>query len=417
MTRPLLRPLFLLLVLAACSVEESTALPVPAAEAVSTEQVAAHESEPGPSAAALADPSHAILFEQHEITDPARGDMPAYRLLVPHGWKLEGGITPVAPAFSMIPTFSQVTVEAPDGRGAMFWSMLEFGCADGYDYPIYTPFEGRPFFPLQASLGDYWMLLFERAPAKGVTKMEVVSERELSAATKHVRKQYAAMYESTRQENAQLAGIGESMEFDAHARELVLRYTKDERRIEATVFAVWRRAIYRYPDGSIRRAMWNLDNMYAVFGPVGTNPRQDPVLAAIVRARRELPEWQVAIQRWYLERNQQIVAEGLANLAATARAQATTHATQSQDVLDISFQGWKSRNAAGDAGQASAVNGIHERTTYAEPGGTTIDLPSHYNNVYTDGLGGYVLHNDANYEINTDPAFNGREWQRIEPQR
>ena len=41
MTRPLLRPLFLLLVLAACSVEESTALPVPAAEAVSTEQVAA----------------------------------------------------------------------------------------------------------------------------------------------------------------------------------------------------------------------------------------------------------------------------------------------------------------------------------------------------------------------------------------
>ena len=42
-----------------------------------------------------------------------------------------------------------------------------------------------------------------------------------------------------------------------------------------------------------------------------------------------------------------------------------------------------------------------------------VTLPS----LTKNGLGGYVLHNDANYEINTDPAFNGREWQRIEPQR
>ncbi len=154
-----------------------------------------------------------------------------------------------------------------------------------------------------------------------------------------------------------------------------------------------------------------------MFGPVGTNPLEDPVLAAVVRSRKEMREWQEAIQRWYLEKNQQIVAQGMAKIAAAARASATTRATQSQDVLDISFQGWKSRNAANDAGHSSAITGIHDRTTYAEPGGTTIDLPSHYNNVYTDGLGGYVLHNDANYEINTDPAFNGREWQRIEAQR
>jgi hypothetical protein len=34
---------------------------------------------------------------------------------------------------------------------------------------------------------------------------------------------------------------------------------------------------------------------------------------------------------------------------------------------------------------------------------------------YADGQGNFVLHNDANYQINTDPAFNSRDWQRIEP--
>lgn len=418
MNRSQLCALIALFSFAACSTEE----PTPSAPATTVVDQGTGE-RPAQSPASpqserpVAGASDAVLFEQHEFTDSARGKMPAYRLLVPKGWEVEGGVTKVSSAYSMIPSFSQFSVRAPDGRGAMFWGMLEFGYADGFAYPVFTPFDGRPFFPLQPSLGEYWLRTFEHSPAPGVTKLEIVSEVVLPEATKRVREQLAPLHESTVQENRQLATIGESKEFHAEARQLVIRYDQDGKRIEATIFATWRHAIYRFADGSIRAAMWNLDHMYAVFAPVGTNPLEDPVLATIVRSRQEVPEWQAAIQRWYLEKNQQIIAEGNARIAAAARAAATTRTSQSQDVLDISFQGWKSRNAANDAGHAASINGIHERTTYVNPSGTTVDLPSYYRNVYTDGQGNYVLHDDANYEINTDPTFNGRDWQRIEAQR
>jgi hypothetical protein len=357
----------------------------------------------------------AVLLTPALVRDPARNDMPAYRLMVPEGWTVSGGVTAPQPAYSMIPYFSDVTVEGPDGRGARFYGVTEFGYADGVQLPLFTPYQGRPFFPLQPSLGAFWQQVFAISPQPGVTDLEVVSEDVLPEATELVQQHLASLYESTRRENAQLAMSGQQKSFDVHVRRLVIRYRKDGQPIEATVFATVRHAIYRYMNGMIRAAMWNLDGMYAVFGPVGSDPLNDPVIAAVVRSRQELPEWQVAVQRWYLMKNRQIVAEGQARIAAAARAAASSASQTSSDVLDISFNGWKRRNAMNDAGQASSVRGIHERTTYATPSGSTVDLPSFYQNVYADGQGNFVLHNDANYQINTDPAFNSRDWQRVDP--
>jgi hypothetical protein len=402
--------------LAGCSGEEPAPNPAPTSTSGANSTVSdGTDPSTANTAEVAAHASGAVLFEERVIKDPARGGMGAYRLLVPEGWEVEGGVDAIGTAYDMVPYFSQVTVRSPDGRGAVFWGMLEFGYSDGVNLPIFTPFQGRPFFPLQPSLGAYWQRTVEFSPAEGVTDFVVVSETVLPEATARVREQLAALYASTREENQQLAGIGESKEFDVEARQLVVRYKEHGVHIEATVFATMRRAIYRFADGSMRAAMWNLDHMYGVFAPVEHDALQDPVLAAVVRSRTELPEWQAAIQRWYMEKNQQIIAEGNAAIAAASRQAATVRATQSQDLLDISFQGWKDRSAANDAGHSNSINGIHERTTYVNPSGTTVDLPSHYSNVYTDGQGRYVLHDDANYLINTDPAFNARDWQRIDP--
>lgn len=359
----------------------------------------------------------AVLLEPVTIPDPGRNGMPAYRLLVPDGWTLEGGVNAVPGGYHMIPYLSDVTIEAPDKRGVRFWGINEFGYADGIHLEPFTPYQGRPFMPPQQSLGDFWRLVFQLSPGPGITDLQIVSEEMLPEATQVLRQQLAGLYQSTGQENASLAMSGERKTFDAHVRQLVIRYRDEGKPVEATIFASVRHSIYFYPNGRIRAAMWNLDNMYAVFGPVGTDYLNDPVLAAIVRAREELPDWQVAVQQWYLMKNRQIVAEGRARIAAAARTAATVRTSQSEDLLDISFNGWKSRNAMSDAGHSSSINGIHERTTYSTSSGGNVNLPSYYQNVYTDRLGNYVLHNDANYQINTDPAFNSRDWQRIEPVR
>ena len=359
--------------------------------------------------------SPAVMMKAATVMDPQRG-MVAYQMLVPEGWTLEGQVTPPHPGFHMIPYFSDVTVEAPDKRGVRFWGPQEFGYADGVQLQPFTPYQGRPFMPMQNSLGAFWQFAFRIAPAPGVTDLSIVEEEVMNEASDLVRRQLAPLYQSTAQENAQLSMHGEGKTFDVHVRRLVIRYKDEGTPVEATIFATVRHAIYFYPTGAVRAAMWNLDNMYGVYGPIGTDYLNDPLLAAVVRSRKEAPQWSIAIQQWYLQKNRQIVAEGQARIAATARQAATTRASQSEDVLDISFNGWKRRNAISDAGQSQYVNSIHEQTTYHNPvAGQTINLPSYYQNVYTDQLGNYILHNDANYQINTDPAFNNVEWTRIEP--
>ncbi len=404
------------------SAEESAPQSTPPGAAASSGTTNPRTTAQAPTTAESLDPAgeagaDAVLFEEVEISDPAREGRVAFRVLVPEGWEVEGGVTAIGPAYHMIPTISDVTVRAPDGRGVRFWGMLEYGYADGLQGQLMAPYEGRPYVPIPRSLGEHWRRMFDAFPAEGVTKLKIVSETVLPEATKELRQVLAPLYESTRREDAQLRPMGQSKEFEADARQLVIRYRDDGRPTEATIFATMRKAIYRNPGGSIGAAMWNLDHMYAVFGPVGTDLTRDPVLAAIVRSRRDDAGWQEAIQRWYLAKNQQIVAQGNAQIAAAARSAATSRTTQSQDVLDISFQGWKDRNAANSAGHSLAVNGIHERTSYVQPGGGTVDLPSHYSNVYTDGQGHYVLHDDANWQIQSDPNWNDRDWQRVEPER
>lgn len=362
-------------------------------------------------------PTPAVILAPVTIPDPARGNMPAYQLLVPQGWRVEGGFTPVTSGYHMIPYFSDVKVEAPDKRGVRFWGPQEFGYADGVHTQPFNAYQGRPFMPLQNSLGDFWTFAFRVAPAQGVTDLRIIEEEVMPEATELVQQHLAPLYQSTAQENAQLSYTGEGKTFDVHVRRLVIQYKEHGTPIEATIFASVRHAIYYYPDRSIRAAMWNLDNMYGVYGPVGTDYLNDPVLAAVVRSRKQDPNWTTAIETWYLQKNRQIVAEGNTRIAAAARAAATTKTSQSEDVLDISFNGWKKRNEMNSTGQSLAVNGIHEQTTYSTPYNGTVNLPSYYQNVYTDPLGNVVMHHDANYDIHTDPAFSNHNWQRIQPVR
>ena len=161
--------------------------------------------------------------------------------------------------------------------------------------------------------------------------------------------------------------------------------------------------------------MWNLNNMYSVGGAPGSGFLEDPVLATVVRSRRINKDWAYAIDQFYQNRKQMIIREGIAPAAAARNSWQNTRSTQSEDVLDISFNGWKKRNSLNNAGHSSTINSIHERTTYATPSGSQVNLPSYYRQVYTDGNGNYILHNNANYQINSDPRFNQQNWQQINP--
>lgn len=356
----------------------------------------------------------AVAFRDQSVPDTGRGNFPAFHLLVPQGWTFEGKLEP-APAYSLIPYVGGYEIKAPDGRLVSFAPFFEFGYSDQVNLQPFQPYLGRPFLRRPNSLGEFLIAVARFDPEQRLSDMQVVSEDVVPEATEMVRRANAYGFNQARQYTQQNAARGETWTYDVHVRRVVMRYTEKGQRLESTSFAVIGSNTITYANGAVKSANWLVTDAYSVGGPVGTDYINDPVLAAIVRSRRINPDWAHAIDQWYAGARQQIIREGMAAAAAAQGKWSNARSQKSDDVLDISFNGWKKRNAISDTSQANLVNSIHERTTYAMPSGQQVNLPSFYRNAYTDGQGNYVLHNDANYNIQTDPTFNSRNWQRIQP--
>lgn len=359
--------------------------------------------------------SEAAVFTEHVVQDAGRGNFPAFRFLVPHDWAVTGGVSPSGPALHSIPYLSEIRIEAPDERFVAFIPHIEFGYSDLIQLQPMQPYEGRLYYRQPESLGAFAAQVLQLSPEQGITNFQVVSEDVMPQATESVRKFHAGPYRDTENFNAREGPMaGERQHYDIHVRKLVARYNKDGKAIEETTVAAISSTAFTFANGAVKAAMWSME-VFSVGGPAGSDYLNDPQLATVLRSKRINPDWEYAIDQWYAGQRQKIIAEGAAKAALAQRTWQNTRAQQSDDVLDISFKGWQKREGMKDAGQANEVNMIHERTTYATPAGQNVNLPSYYRNVYTDGQGTFVLHNNSNYQINTDPVFNSRDWQRAQP--
>lgn len=360
-------------------------------------------------------PSEAAVFTEHVIQDAGRGNFPAFRFLVPQDWAVTGSVSPSGPALHSIPYVSEIRIEAPDGRFAAFIPHMEFGYSDLIQLQPMQPYEGRLYYRQPESLGAFAAQVLQLAPEQGITNFQVVSEDVMPQETESVRKFHARAYRDTENFNQREGPmVGQRQHYDIHVRKLVARYNRDGKAIEETTIASISSTAFTFATGAVKAAMWSME-VFSVGGPAGSDYLNDPQLATVLRSKRVNPDWQYAIDQWYAGQRQKIIAEGAAKAALARKTWQNTRTRQSDDVLDISFKGWQKREGMKDAGQANQVNMIHERTTYATPAGQNVNLPSYYRNVYTDGQGTFVLHNNSNYQINTDPAFNSRDWQRAQP--
>lgn len=355
----------------------------------------------------------ALRMREHSILDKSRGRVPAFHVLVPEGWHQEGHFEFV-PAYSNVPYLGSFTVSADDGRHVSYVPFLEFTYTDFAQLPFMQPYEGRPAFRQPPTLGDVLTTIAKADPNKTITELEVVSESVLPEATQVARQQSAAIFNAVEANNRRMAGTGEQQRYAVEAREVVTRFRKDGKQLEAVTFAVVVSNVFVQNNGAVSIAKWNIRDSYSVGGPVGSDYLQDPALAAIARSIRANNDWSYAIDQWYQTRRVEAVREGIARAQIANNAWQNTRAQDSEDILDIGFNGWKQRNAISDRGQSNLVNAIHERTTYATPNGSTVQLPSYYQNVYTDNSGNYVLHNDAFYNVNNDPSLNNVEWTQMQ---
>lgn len=355
-----------------------------------------------------------LVMVEHHVTDPGLDDMVASTILVPEGWKVEGGITRPAPAFYSNPILADVTVKAPDGRAAHFFPSLSFEWNPNQQAQPFAPtMDGNFWHPVPESVGQWLLGLSQANPDPEVSELRLVAEEDVPELTRMLRERAAPYFRQVQQMNQTGAGVGVHQTFDTQATKVVFRYKEAGKALEETFLVTWQLGVTRV-QGRVSTARWQIVMMRSMRGPVGTDYLNDPALAAIFASVHTNPKWDAAM-RDYWTKLAEIRHRGQVRRRRDAAAAHQKRMQTLNETTEIIARGWKSRSEASDRMQEKTVDAIHERTPYTTPAGKTVKLPSFYRNVYTDGNGRYLLHNDDLHHPNRDPAFNDHDWQRIEP--
>jgi hypothetical protein len=119
--------------------------------------------------------------------------------------------------------------------------------------------------------------------------------------------------------------------------------------------------------------------------------------------------------QWFVQ-SQALLAE-LSRMRADARWAAIRERGRqiNQRFSDDEYRRYKekmasssSSDATGDAAQRDRINTIYETDDFRDTTGGIVNLPMHYQHVYSDGKGNYVLTNDSGNKP-------GELWNAISP--
>jgi len=387
----------------------------PAQPQPSRPQPPRYGNTPGPTQPA-ATSRRPIVFREHKVTDPGMNNMVVSTLLVPEGWKVEGGVTRTGPALFNMPVMIQLGITAPDGRTASFMPSFSFEFNHQSQGQKLQPTQaGNLYYPLPESVGQWMLEITKAIPDPEVTNFRVVSEEDIPEITKLLQQQSAWRYQSAAEMNQLTAEMGFGTVFDTQATKVVLQYDKGGKTIEEIVVMTWQYEVM-VQQNQATSGTWGIMLMQSIGGPVGTDYLNDPALNAIFQSVRNNPQWVAEMNKYWRE-IARIRHEGNIDAIKTAGKISQIQAEGANAVNEIMTKGWRAGQTSSDRMHAREVDATLEQTHYQTPAGETVTLPSFYNNVYTDGNGRYLMHNDANYEPNTDPAMDNYRWQRVQEKK
>lgn len=352
-----------------------------------------------------------LIMRRHELTDPGMGGAVASSLLVPEGWAVTGGLQRSQTPYYSSPVFVDLAVTAPDGRGIHIYPSMNFETSPSAPQPPFSPTTGGNYaYPIPSSIGQFYMATHGAGAGQG--SVELVSEEELPDITAQLQRQFAHMYQEVRRSNQMGGGLGITQSIDLRANKLVLRRVEQGREIEETVLVSWRR-MGVHEHGRLARGWWGILSMRSMQGPAGSDYLDDPALHAIFASIQDDPRWSAEMARYWTEISAARHRGNMRRLESSAAAHQAKMDTLNQ-IQDDAMRSFHRRSEASDRMHSATINAIHERTPYTTPGGERVELPSFYNNVYADGNGRYLLHNDAFHDPNTDPAWNTASWKRLQ---
>jgi hypothetical protein len=328
----------------------------------------------------------------------------ALTLLAPADWRLEGGVA-WNMRFQCMGDMVRVSARltSPDGKLGfeIFPSYIAEWQDDEWGRNMQAELlaQGQPGCPLQPPFGAEDFLARMLVP--GFRQGAAIAAREPAP-------QVARAYEA--KIRALLGQLDPSIKIRTDAGRALVRRQGFEEWITAITTSTAMPGLS--PTAAMQGGMAYQYTYYtlaeSVFGfraPEGTIAQYEPLMAAMMGSVRINPQWEAAIQR--VQQNiQRTILQGIADRAAIMR--------QAQsEIADIQMQAWRGAQAAQDRVMTNWSQQIRGTATYIDPEGQMqTELPDHYDSVWSNGLGDYVLVTTPGLNPNQVLDGNWTEWQK-----
>jgi len=341
--------------------------------------------------------ANAIKFTTFSYVDQQGIGIEAFRMLVPSDWKFQGGITwrfenPGAPAVSSF------TVSDPIGKlelqllpAQSFFStedptvLLYFPVGSKYygnevwQYPPLTPLETLKQIILPRFRGN-------------VNNLKIVDEQSLPEVASLLR-----------------AGISSQQTTSIDAGKIRIEYDQNSTSMEEEIYCVVESNTFKtyYPLITYNNALWMADYLFTFKAEKGNLDSQYKLFQTMMYSFRLNPQW----FNKYVQLIDYLVQQQITIIQDWGKLSEYISQT-SDEISDMVWQSYNNRNAASDRMAEDFSNYINGTDTYFNPvDQNTVELPSGYSDAWVNGLGEYILSDNANYNPNIG---SGQNWQRME---
>jgi hypothetical protein len=155
-----------------------------------------------------------------------------------------------------------------------------------------------------------------------------------------------------------------------------------------------------YLSPGLNSQMWNISPGGSISAPANLFAKHRPALLNVANTLRPTPQWHI--------QSQNAIAEMSRRRAANNWEIIKQRGQQISRVSDAQYAKYKKDMQGSDAAQRQRINAISETDDFRDTNGNIVNLPMHYNHVFSDGKGNYVLSNNSKDKP-------GGLWKSIKP--
>lgn len=359
-----------------------------------------------------------FVLRRHEMKDPLANNMVSHTILVPKGWKLEGGAwypNLERRLFRMNPS-RDIKVTSPEGVELHYYPIIT-----AVDYfpepgsPMQRPKEGMtddglPVIYMPTTLAAWKKRLVEvNLPAvypkgKKFTIKEAAVEKEHTAA---IRKLLVdPMNQQFAQQVQMMPGFGSKA--DGVVWTATVQFEEGGKKWDVHIYtaATW---ILNGFGTDIRctKMTWSTVQDFSVKVPAGEFDEWSPILSLVFNSTRVTPEWDLYVLKIIMKRAGKDI-EHAGELSKIIQENGE-HNRKIQREMHENRMASKDRISDGTS---KMIRGVED---YRVPGSkATVELTPNYRHVFTNNKGEYIFSNDSTYNPNADRAVNKEDWKAME---